>query len=261
MFDFFKNKKDNKDLDAKGLRELILSFVKEELQRLDGGEGKDIAALQLYINPDQESRFLYETAVYFLEPEILKNEIQRIADNYALALPLNWTLEVLFVAEQPAGAILGNGITAGIIFKRAVKGTVNKTTAVEAQVNILKGYAEQASYVLNAGTARINIGREKNIQADDGSFRINTIAFPENAAYESNKYISRQHAHIEWDENAAQFKLYADEGGVPPGNKTKIRWAGDESVQKLNSTHIGYPLSNGDQVILGDVAVLEFIFI
>lgn len=258
MFDFFKNKKENKDLDAKGLRDLILSFIKEELQRLDGGEGKDIASLHLFIDADEENRFLYETAVYFSEPEKLKEEIQRIADNYALALPLDWGFEVLFVAEQPSGAIREGDIKAGIILKRALKGSVSKNSAaVAAQVNILKGYAEQPSYLLNAAAGRINIGREKNIQANDGSFRINTIAFPEN---ESNKFISRQHAHIEWDGDTAQFKLYADEGGVPPGNKTKIRWAADESVQKLNSTHIGYPLSHGDQVILGDAAVLEFLF-
>lgn len=261
MFDFFKNKQDNKDLDAKGLRDLVLQFVKEELQRLDGGEGKGIAVLQLFINADQENSFLYEIAVYFAEPEKLKEEIQRIADNYALELPSDWKLEVLFVAEQPSGAICGEGIKAGLIFKRSLKAAGNSNTSFKVQVTILKGHAEQQVYILEAGKKRVNIGREKNIQANDGSFRINTIAFPENPAYETNKYISRQHAHIEWDEDNAQFKLYADEGGVPPGNKTKIRWAADESVQKLNSTHIGYPISNGDQVILGDAAVLEFYFI
>lgn len=261
MFDFFKNKQDHKDLDAKGLRDLVLQFVKEELQRLDGGEGKGIAALQLFINADQENTFLYETAIYFLEPEKLKEEIQRIADNYALELPSDWKLEVLFVPEQPAGAIVGQGIKAGLIFKRIVKPAGNNNASFKAKITILKGCAEQQAYILDAVKKRVNIGREKNIQANDGSFRVNTIAFPENPAYETNKYISRQHAHIEWDEETTQYKLYADEGGVPPGNKTKVRWAADESVQKLNSTHIGYPLSNGDQIILGDAAVLEFYFI
>jgi hypothetical protein len=36
MFDFFK--KSNK-LDAKGIRDAVLQFIKEELQQLDGGEG------------------------------------------------------------------------------------------------------------------------------------------------------------------------------------------------------------------------------
>lgn len=261
MFDFFKNKQDNKDLDAKGLRDQVLQFVKEELQRLDGGEGKGITALQLFINADAENTFLYETAIYFSEPEKLKEEVQRIADNYALELPSDWKLEVLFVTEQPSGAIVGQGIKAGLIFKRILKPAGNNHALYKAKVTILKGYAEQQAYILDAGKKRVNIGREKNIQANDGSFRVNTIAFPEDPAHESNKYISRQHAHIEWDEETAQFKLYADEGGVPPGNKTKLRWAVDESVQKLNSTHIGYPLSDGDQIILGDAAVLEFYFV
>ena len=46
-------------------------------------------------------------------------------------------------------------------------------------------------------------------------YRINTIAFP-GGEHDANKYISRQHAHIEWSDEGGCFLLYADEGGVPP---------------------------------------------
>jgi hypothetical protein len=52
--------------------------------------------------------------------------------------------------------------------------------------------------------------------------------------------------------------LFADEGGIPPGNKIKIRSASTENLIKLNSTHIGHRLEEGDQVILGETAVFEF---
>lgn len=258
MFEFFKSKKENKDLDAKSLRDQILQFIKEELQRLDGGEGKGLSVLQLFIDAEEDNLFLYETALYVAEPGKFQEEIQRIADNYALGLPDSWHLEVLFADELPVGAIRSTQVKAGLSFKRAAVVENNVSETGQGRITVLKGHAEQQEYLLNAVAGRINIGREKNIQANDGSFRINSIAFPEGPAFESNKYISRQHAHIEWDEQSAQFKLYADEGGVPPGNKTKIRSALNESLQKLNSTHIGYPLANGDQVILGDAAVLEF---
>jgi len=257
MFDFFKNKKEANGLDAKGLRDLILQFVKEELQRLDGGEGKDISVIQLFIEADEAGRFLYETAVFVTEPARLEEEVQRIADNYAIALPLNWKLEVLF-EDVPAGAIRTAQLSAGLVFKRAVKISAPELAGFKGRLFILKGHAEKEEYQLETVKGRINIGREKNIQANDGSFRINHVAFPARPDHENNKYISRQHAHIEWDPASALFKIYADEGGVPPGNKTKIRSAADESVQKLNSTNIGYPLQDGDQIILGDAAVLEF---
>jgi len=258
MFDFFRNKKESKDLDAKGLRELLLQFVKEELQRLDGGEGKGIAAIQLYVAAAEEDRFLYETALYVSEPGKLREELQRIGDNFAIGLPEEWKLEVLWVSELPAGANRKDSLKTALVLKAGAAAEHKPLVVSQGRITVLKGQAEQQEYLLEPVANRINIGRSRNVQTKDGSVRINVIAFPENAEIEENKYISRQHAHILWDSETATFRIYADEGGVPPANKTKIRSAKDESVQKLNSTVIGYPLAEGDQVILADQAVLEF---
>ncbi|HEY0176492.1 MAG TPA: hypothetical protein VGC08_08945, partial [Pedobacter sp.] len=150
---------------------------------------------------------------------------------------------------------------AGLVLKMAAVSSPVTSSGFQGLLRILKGRAEQEEYVLEPDGKRINIGREKNVQANDGSFRINQIAFPEDVAFEGNKYISRQHAHIVWDDQSGSFRLFADEGGVPPGNKTRIRSAKDGSADKLNSTQIGHPLREGDQIILADVAVLEFTMI
>jgi hypothetical protein len=255
MFDFFK--KTNK-LDAKGIREAVLQFIKEELQQLDGGEGNSLDTISIYVAPAEEERFLYEAALYNGNTEKLQEDVQRIADNFALDLPANWKLTLQFTDEFPAGIIRTNEIKAGMKLLMSAPKTAAPATA-HARIKVLQGNAEREEYILAAADAeRINIGREGRVQVNDGSFRMNQIAFPEDPDYEKNKYISRQHAHIEWDVQSASFKLYADEGGVPPGNKTKIRSAGDGSVNKLNSTQIGYPLKNTDQIILGDAVVLEF---
>jgi len=265
MFDFFKK---NSKLDAKGIRDAVLKFIKEELQQLDGGEGTSLQTISLFVSPAEEEKFLYEAALYNGDTDRLREDIQRIADNFALDLPGDWQLKLQFEDELPAGILRTNEIKAGLklIMSAAqaasgseAAGSGYAAATFNATLKILKGKAEKDEYVLKAEeTKRLNIGREALIQANDGSLRINHIAFPENPAYESNKYISRQHAHIEWDAASASFKLYADEGGVPPGNKTKIRNAQDESVNKLNSTVVGYPLKDHDQVILGDAAILEF---
>ncbi|WP_158799938.1 FHA domain-containing protein [Pedobacter sp. L105] len=257
MFDFFKKNTENNNQDAKGLRDSILQLVKEELQKLDGAEGYALSVMELYVDAGADEHFLYQTALYTTTPEKLKEEVQRIADNFALDLPKGWALEVLFTDQLPENALRRKGLKAGLIFKaKTAKASVTaERTDSQARITVIKGRAEEEQYMLDPRQGRINIGRENHIQANDGSFRINTIAFPDD---EHNKFISRQHAHIEWDEKSGSYKLYADEGGVPPGNKTKIRTAKDESMFKLNSTQIGYSLSKGDQIVLGDVIVLEF---
>ncbi len=56
----------------------------------------------------------------------------------------------------------------------------------------------------------------------------------------------------------AVLYYYADEGGVPPGNKTKIQSLDEEAQIKLNSTLVGHFLKDEDQIILGESVVLQF---
>jgi hypothetical protein len=121
----------------------------------------------------------------------------------------------------------------------------------------LVGEAEKEVYSISSLRGKINIGREKRAQTADGFMRENHIAFPDNSKDESNRSVSRQHAHIEWDPENAAFYLYADEGGIPPSNKMKVRAEGGMPV-KLQTTEIGHRLQEGDQIILGESALLEF---
>ena len=91
----------------------------------------------------------------------------------------------------------------------------------------------------------------------DGFYRENLIAFPGDTNDQSNRSVSRQHAHIEWDASGGFFCLYADEGGVPPYNKTKVRKP-DGSIERIQTIEIGHRLQTGDQIMLGEGAVMEF---
>lgn len=259
MFDFFKNSKDkNKELDVKELRDLMLQGIKEALQYLDGGEGGHISSIQLYAFPQVEELFKYEAALYSAKPGQFKDEVQRIADNYAIDLPADWKMELLFVAAIPAGTVALKGLNAALRMNNDLPAAAVLYSSPIA-LTVLHGKAEQEVYIFEPGCQRIYIGREKDVHLPDGSMRRNTIAFFSDA-HESNKYISRLHAHIEWDVKSAAFMLYADAGGVPPANKTKVRSANDETLNKLNSTQVGYLLKAGDQIILGESALLGFQF-
>lgn len=252
MFDIFKSR----PTDIKGIRASLLQFIKDQFQRVEGGEGSNIKGLSLYINCPDEEKHLYGGAVYIDEESRFKEEeVQRIADDYAIALPPTWTLQIEFVDQLPAEALKAPGLNAGLFISTKKKPKVFQD--VTAYVRVLIGEAEKEVYTISSARGKVNIGREKRAQTADGFMRENHIAFPSNSNDESNRSVSRQHAHIEWDAENAAFYLYADEGGIPPHNKMKVRTEGGVPV-KLQTTEIGHRLQEGDQIILGESALLEF---
>lgn len=252
MFDFFKPK--NEPLDVKGIRDGLLQFIKEQLQKVEGGEGGTIRNLHLFLAPGAEDRHLYEAAVYVEEEKRFKEEVQKIADDYAIELPDNWELGVQFVDALPLEGAKAKGLAAALVLSTRRQPAIKKQAS--ASVKIINGEAEKEVYPLTSDGGTVFIGREKKVQTADGFYRENTIAFP-GGSHDANKYISRQHAHIEWSEETGTFLLFADEGGVPPRNKVKVR-SRDGALMKLQTTQIGHPLQDGDQIIVGESALLEF---
>jgi hypothetical protein len=255
MFEIFKNR----PKDVKGIRSALLQFIKEQLQKAEGGEGTNITALYLFLSCNEDERYLYELAVYFDLPDKFKqDEVQKIADDYAIELPPNWTLEISFSKEIPAEAARSSTVDAALLVSTFKNPPLHKEAT--AYINVLNGEAEKERYLISSTSRKINIGRGKNVQTSDGFFRKNSIVFTESGNNDRNRAVSRQHAHIEWDPGIGAFFLFADEGGVPPANKVKVRATGGNPV-KLMTTQIGHRLEDGDQVILGESAVLEFTFI
>lgn len=256
MFDLFKNNTSPAPNDVKGIRDTILHFIKDQLRKAEGGEGANIKGLQLYISCAPEEKHLYEASVYFDEPgRFQQEEVQRIADDYAIELPGGWGFDVAFVNELPAEASKLPDLPVALFI--TTRKTLLKQTAV-AYIKVRIGEAEKETYKITSESGKIFIGREKRVQTADGFFRENHIAFPANSGHESNKYVSRQHAHIEFDDESGQFLLFADEGGVPPGNKIKIRSSTDSNPVKLYTSSVGHRLQEGDQILLGQTALLEF---
>ncbi|MEO6232579.1 MAG: FHA domain-containing protein [Ferruginibacter sp.] len=254
MFDLFKNRPG----DVKGIRNAILQFIKEQLQKAEGGEGGNIRTIFLFINCTDADRYLYESALYFDSPDRFKNdEIQKIADDYAIALPADWALKISFDEEAPVEATPAKNMELSLLITTQKSKAVFKQTT--AFINVLNGDAEKKQYTISSGTAKINIGRAAGVQTADGFFRKNNIAFID-SEHAINRAVSRQHAHIEWDDETGSFFLYADQGGIPPANKVKVRSVEGEPI-KLLSIEIGHRLKEGDQVILGDSALLEFTFL
>lgn len=258
MFDFLKQESASHPQDVKSLRAALLQFLKETLQQVEGGEGRHINGLQLYVACSAPHQHLYEAAVYLQEPGRFQAEVQKVADDFAIDLPTAWTMDITFVDSFPPDTIKSPVLEAALLLRTPSASLRAHTTAY---IRVLHGEAEKELYTLTATGGLVTIGREKNVQTDNGFIRINTIAFPAQSDHDGNRYVSRQHAHIHWDQALGGFVLFADEGGVPPRNKVKIRSAGVEAPIKLYSTQIGHPLQEGDQIVLGESVVLEFSYI
>lgn len=259
MFNIFSKDSSEKPQDVKAVREALLVFIKQELQKLEGGEGKHIKGFELFIACLPVEKYLYESAVFMEEEGRFKAEVQRLADDFAIDLPENWTMESFFMEELPPDVIKMTNLEVALYIKTPEHAITQKSE--KAYVRVLNGEAEQSEYLITSADGKINIGRERKVQDTDGFIRENKIAFPDSSSNEGNKYISRQHAHIEWSKDTGSFVLFADEGGVPPRNKVKIRSKADHNPVKLTFTELGHPLQEGDQIILGESAVLEFSYV
>lgn len=259
MFNLFNKRNPEPPQDVKAVREMLLTSIKLELQKLEGGEGKHIKGLSLFIACEPAEKYMYESAVFAEDESRLKNEVQRIADDFAIDLPDNWSMQVTFMEQLPPDAIKFGGLNAALHIKTPEHVVVTKSNT--AYIRTLNGESEKKIYKITADGGKVNIGREHKVQVSDGFFRINHIAFPDASTNEANKFISRQHAHIEWDADTGSFLLFADEGGIPPRNKVKIRSLSDHNPIKLNVAELGHVLQEGDQIILGELAVLEFSYL
>ncbi len=256
MFDIFKQKEEASAPDVKTTRHQLLQFIKDQLRKWEGGEGSDIRGIQLFLSPSEEEKHLYEAAVYYDQDGKFKDEeIQRIVDDYAIDLPQDYALDVLFVETVPAEAVKAKDLPVALHVSTRKQPVLTALTT--AYIRVVNGQAEKEVYQLGDKGGRVCIGREKRVQTPEGFLRENNIAFPSGAANNSNKYVSRQHAHIEWNKDVGGFFLYADEGGIPPKNKIKVQTAKGDII-RLQSTHVGHHLQEGDQIILGESALLQF---
>jgi pSer/pThr/pTyr-binding forkhead associated (FHA) protein len=110
-------------------------------------------------------------------------------------------MDVSYDEEFPPEAIKTDKLAAAFFIKTS-KNFIKQTAS--AYIRALNGITDKPEYNITSNDEKINIGRDKRAQADDGFFRTNQIAFPSDSGNDSNKYVSRQHAHIEWNNDAGR---------------------------------------------------------
>lgn len=136
-----------------------------------------------------------------------------------------------------------------------------KLISSDAEIKVLldRGVLLQNKYVLSSTDQnRIwNIGRGEISQVSKGYIRQNHIVFDDNSTNEHNKFVSRNHAHIEYSE-AQGYLLYVDDGGRRiVQNRTRVI-RGKDILDLESNMKIPVQLKDGDQIELGKHAILSF---
>ena len=130
---------------------------------------------------------------------------------------------------------------------------------VKARLETIPGYGStlEPFYLLEPGKS-YNIGVGSMALLDNGALRRNDIAVDDNVRsqeYDRNKYVSRNHAHIEHVNE--HFVLYVDKGGLrSAGKRTAV--ARGENTFPLEDTLIPFPLEDGDMIVLSKAVRILF---
>ncbi len=151
----------------------------------------------------------------------------------------------IYLQEHKAG--LGRSVV-----KRA------RVSVIGSKGSLVQDPCELSSEMLEKeGVKCFNIGRGAFPNVGEGGYRQNNIAIDDKNNLETNRYVSRAHAHIGFSETIG-FYLQVEYGGSRlSGNRTRI-FRGEEKIE-VENVEVKEPLQNGDLIELGKAVVLQFI--
>ncbi len=184
--------------------------------------------------PEGERRAVFELA--FAEGRRLENDIRERLEGLGCPPAAGFQVEVTFGDVAGAKAF-------SIEYQRRLPAT---TTA--ARLVVLKGTAAEPAYAL--GKRRTNVGRLPEVLDDEHRvLRRNDVVFPEGDD-PVNATVSRQHAHIEFDQEAGCFRLFDDSSSYGTRLLRENR-----SIPVPAGSVRGVKLAPGDEIYFGQAAV------
>lgn len=137
---------------------------------------------------------------------------------------------------------------------------IQQTKLCRARITAIQGSLKTPEVIIDSEEINNNSGKRYNIGSMSQPYpmRTNHIAIDEtdDSQIEYNKYVSREHAHISYDEKHG-FLLYADAGGVREnGMRTHIKR--EENTMEVESTIVPKRLNDKDIIVLSRHVYLLF---
>ena len=157
------------------------------------------------------------------------------------------------------------GVESIAIYMQEHKSDLDRGVVKRARISVIggKGSLIQDPFELSSemlkkeGVKCFNIGRGAFPNIGEGGYRQNHIAIDDKNNLETNRYVSRAHAHIGFSE-VFGFYLQVEYGGSRlSGNRTRL-FRGEKMIE-MENLEVKEPLQNGDLIELGKAVVLQFI--
>jgi pSer/pThr/pTyr-binding forkhead associated (FHA) protein len=126
-----------------------------------------------------------------------------------------------------------------------------------ARLTVLEGKANRAEISLDK--LRTNLGRTVNVYRSEGLSRRNDLAFTEET--EINRTVSREHAHVQYDETTGEYRIYNDRWYKrnEKGEGSCGLWIVRNGLsQEVHRNERGTRLHSGDEIHLGK-AIVRFL--
>ena len=164
--------------------------------------------------------------------------------------------------------------TLGVTYTRVIGGVYLEITDEQvvsrgrtARVTVYEGQGTmlQDEYKLNSvdlqkpSKSSYNIGVGQLVRLSNGMLRRNDIVISDDTNdrnYDLNKYVSRSHARIDFDDNYG-FRLFVESNGTKMAGK-RTRVIRGEMIIDLNNTLVPEPLVDGDIIELSRNVMLLF---
>jgi hypothetical protein len=235
------------------IRFAILDEVRTRMQRAAGKHIFPFDLVRIYIHGVGDSQSAIFEREFFRG--FFEGEVRRALDKEQCRYPEDLRVEVHVTKTLSE---TGKWLTVETTAQVAAPPSLPLARRV-AKLEVLAGTANSPEFPLEK--ARINIGRVTDVYRAAGPARRNDILFAEETPI--NQTVSREHAHILWDETGHEYRLYNDRwykrGGKHDGacNLWIMR---DGMGQEVHRDTRGTKLQNGDEIHFGK-AVLRFSFV
>jgi len=227
------------------IRLAILDQVRAKSYRSGGRKVFPSNVVHIHVRGIEDSRASLFTGKFFRK--YFEQELRRHLDQNECRYPENLRVVVDVMRQLPAP---------GEPWVWVETETEDRPAAPPrrpSRLVVIEGKANESEIVLSK--TRTNIGRAVDVYRAEGLFRRNDLAFTEDN--ESNRTVSREHAHIIYDKATGEYRLFNDRwykrDEASPACSTWI--VRDGLSQEVPHTARGTKLEHGDEIHFGKAVV------
>ena len=230
------------------IRLAILDQVREKSYRLGGKKVFPFNLVHIHVRGIEDSRAPTFNGKFFRA--YFEQELRGSLDRAECRYPEDLSVEVHVARELPASGQKWVWVEAD---SRERPAPPARRTA---KLIVMEGQANAREIAL--AKTRINIGRTVDVYRSEGMTRRNDLAFTEDT--EINRTVSREHAHILYDKDTGEYRLFndrwynRDQTGAPDCGIWIVR---DGLSQEVHRNARGTKLEPGDEIHFGK-AVARF---